>query len=95
MLARVRQLVELFNTTTELLEHLQIVDDALVREQITWLRKARKDLWDQLRPVILESWKRCYPQAVEHRVVSAVVAKQMHRQWLEHQSRIQKRPPRA
>ncbi len=81
----------MFGATKSLIEHLFLVDDAKVRQQIAWLRQSRKDLWDTLRPVILESWKRNYPQAVEHRVQAAIVAKQMHRDWLAVQNRIQRR----
>lgn len=87
----VADLVELFNGTTELLEHLHIVDDAHARKQIMWLRRNRKDLWDTLRPAILESWKRCYPQAAMNREAAVRTARAMHAQWLEFQTRIQKR----
>jgi hypothetical protein len=91
VVAGVRELVAEFNATTELLEHLALVDQEHVRGQIAWLRKHRKPLWDELRPVILESWKRNYPQALEHRVQAAITAKHMHRDWLDYQNRIQRR----
>jgi hypothetical protein len=89
--AGVRELITQFNATTDLVEHLFLVDQAHIRDQIAWLRRNRKGLWDDLRPVILDSWKRCYPHAMEHRVQAAIVAKQMHTEWLDRQTKIQHR----
>lgn len=44
------------------IEHLRIVDDPNVHRQFAWLKRNRRDLWDQLRPAILDSWHRVYPQ---------------------------------
>lgn len=58
------------------IEHLRIVDDPHVRAQFTWLRRNRRELWDELRPVILDSWHRVYPQQ-EQRAHAKRVAEQM------------------
>jgi hypothetical protein len=65
----VAALIARFAGTVSMIEHLRIVDEDRVREQFAWLRKNRKDAWDRLRPVILDSWHRVYPQ-VEHRAIA-------------------------
>lgn len=74
----VRALIARFETTQagSMLEHLRIVDEPQVRTQIAWLRRNRRDLWDQVRPVILESWHRVYPQG-EQRAHAKRVAAEM------------------
>jgi hypothetical protein len=78
--AGVRALIARFAATGSMLEHLRIVDDPAFQRQIAWLRRNRKDLWDTLRPVILDSWHRVYPQ-VEHRAHAKRVAQQMEREF--------------
>jgi hypothetical protein len=70
----VRGLCARFASTTSLREHLRIVDEKQVQTQIAWLRRNRKDLWDELRPVIKASWDRGYPQAAELRAHAKRVA---------------------
>jgi len=73
----VRGLCSRFASTTSLREHLRIVDEPQVQTQIAWLRRNRKDLWDELRPVIKASWDRGYPQAAEQRAHAKRVAIEM------------------
>jgi hypothetical protein len=70
-------LLALFAATTTMAEHLAIVDVEDYRRQIVWLRRRRKELWDELRPVLKASWVRGYPQGAEHRVVAKRVAVQI------------------
>jgi hypothetical protein len=72
--AGVRGLCSRFERVTFLIEHLRIVDEPEVRRQIEWLRRNRRDLWDELRPVIKASWDRGYPQAAEQRAHAKKVA---------------------
>jgi hypothetical protein len=90
--AGVRALIARFETTQagSMIEHLRIVDDSHVRHQIEWLRRNRRDLWDQLRPVILDSWHRVYPQT-EQRAQAKATAEAIER---ERQSRFMSRGPR-
>ena len=93
--ARIAELRGMFDATTEMLEHLQIVDDPHVQVQFAWLRKRRRDLWDQLYPAIRSSWQRHYgAQAAAHRAQAATVAREMHAAWQKHQNRIQRREPK-
>lgn len=83
----VRRLIARFAATQagSMIEHLRIVDDPLFHQQIRWLKRNRRDLWDELRPVILDSWHRVYPQ-VEQRAHAKRVAERMEaerRQFLQ------------
>jgi Fe-S cluster assembly scaffold protein SufB len=73
----VRGLSARFAATASLRDHIRIVDETQVQTQIAWLRRTRKDLWDELRPVIRASWDRHYPQAAEQRAQAKQVAAQM------------------
>jgi hypothetical protein len=83
--AGVRALIARFQATQagSPIEHLRIVDEVHVRTQFTWLRRNRRDLWEELRPVILDSWHRVYPQG-EQRAHAKRYAEQIER---ERQSR--------
>jgi hypothetical protein len=83
----VRGLCARFTATATLAEHLRIVDEPHVQHQIAWLRRARKDLWDTLRPVIKASWDKHYPNAVEQRAHAKKVAIAMHADWQARQVR--------
>jgi hypothetical protein len=74
----VRALIARFEATQagSMIEHLRIVDEPHVRTQFAWLRRNRRDLWDQLRPVILASWHRVYDQT-EQRALARETARQM------------------
>lgn len=84
--AGVRALIARFQATQAgaMIEHLRIVDDPHVRAQFTWLRRNRRELWDELRPVILDSWHRVYPQG-EHRAHAKRVAEDIASQFRERQ----------
>ena len=76
--AGVRDLIARFASTqaNSPIEHLRIVDDQRFHQQIRWLKRNRRDLWEELRPVILDSWHRVYPQQ-EQRAHAKRVAEQM------------------
>lgn len=69
-------------------EHLRIVDDPNFHRQVPWLKRHRRDLWDQLRPVILASWHRVYPQTEQRAHARRVAEDMVQRQ------RFQRREPR-
>lgn len=80
-----RVLAARFGRCMALIDHLRIVDEEQTRRQIAWLRRHRKPLWDELRPVVKASWARCYPQREEHRVVAKRVAGELE---AERQARV-------
>jgi hypothetical protein len=78
----VRALIRRFEATQagSVTEHLRIVDDPQFHAQIRWLKRNRRDLWDELRPVILDSWHRVYPQG-EQRAHAKRVAIELHHEY--------------
>jgi hypothetical protein len=91
--AGVRALIARFEATQagSPIEHLRIVDDAHVRQQFAWLKRNRRDLWDQLRPAILASWHRVYPQRLENGAHARRIAEVM---GAEIRARLQRKAPR-
>lgn len=88
-----RALIARFASTqaTVMAEHLRIVDDPHVRTQFAWLRRNRRDLWGELRPVILASWHRVYPEQFAQRAHARAVAIEME---ATHRQRLQRKAPR-
>ena len=57
-----RALAAKFIGTVDRKEHLATVDNRDVQKQIAWLRRNRKDLWQEIvKPTIDASWKRTEP----------------------------------
>lgn len=76
-----RALIARFASTQagNMAEHLRIVDEPHVRTQFAWLKRNRRDLWDELRPCILASWHRVYPEQFAQRAVAKKVAAEICR----------------
>jgi hypothetical protein len=91
--AGVRALIARFEATQagNPIEHLRIVDDAHVRTQFVWLKRHRRDLWDELRAAILASWHRVYPQRLENGAHARRVAEVWGREIMQ---RLQRKTPR-
>jgi hypothetical protein len=56
-----RQLTEAFERVEARGDHLVIVDAKTSRDQIAWLKKHRRDLWEPLDAAIRASWARTAP----------------------------------